>query len=240
MSEKSKAIKTDNMANNQSCWIDSFLQAVHNLANKLPQWSSDNVDRRLAAAQASLLEECGELCGLVSKYQTRNTKDSFDLWETDFDQLPDELKSTIRDKFIDESGDFLWVLEATFYTTAYLHVGVSDVYGQLCNHDNSYDLFSLFSDYCDDFRCEDGKIKDIGKLGITILSEIISSLINIFLAYDDNCRDIYNDKLVSDVADFLWYLKLMYNISIDDILLHNLEKLGIRYDDSGKRVDGKL
>ena len=46
--------------------INNFEQSVIDLANKLPQWSSEDMDRRKQSSVSSMFEEMGELCGLVS------------------------------------------------------------------------------------------------------------------------------------------------------------------------------
>nr|CAI9752290.1 hypothetical protein CVNMHQAP_CVNMHQAP_CDS_0113 [uncultured phage] len=83
-----------------------FENSVAELSSKLPQWNSEDTDKVILSAVSSLFEEAGELCGLVSKYRIRKHY---------YKTKPSELENfdEIRTKFIDESGDLLWVMSCT-------------------------------------------------------------------------------------------------------------------------------
>ena len=57
-----------------------FEDSVIELASKLPQWNSEDMNRRLNSAGFSLLEEAGEISGLVSKKRIRKNIDTFGLF----------------------------------------------------------------------------------------------------------------------------------------------------------------
>lgn len=223
--------------------MSDFKQSVHKLADNLPQWSSEDKNRRRVAAISSMFEECGEICGLISKYQTRNVK-GVNLWKTkiDLDSISDDLRSTIISKFVDETGDFLWVFTAATHCVFDDKLDVCDMVKVakkiLKNKQNLQEL-------CDEYFVSalmnddnDNNNDDEYTLGVSILSEIMNGIY--ILPNYSSYSDSYLNNIAIDFCYFLAYLKLKYNISLDDILLHNMEKLGIRYDENGNRLDGKL
>ena len=98
--------------------FEIYSKSVYELADKLPQWSSKDYHRRFNNAIASLLEEAGEISGLISKYRLRS-KGDIDFYNTKFKDLPTDIQQTIRQKFIDEVSDELWVLTCTCYVLGY-------------------------------------------------------------------------------------------------------------------------
>lgn len=199
-----------------------FQDSVVELADKLPQWSSEDVRRRRYSAMFSLCEEAGEISGLMSKYRCRKKKD-IDYYNTAFENLPEENKEEIRNKFIDETGDFLWVLvcsehsllgkETVLYTMLRLYADY--ILEQSCNIE--YVLMRLINEtsafFGKDF-CYSEQPKDI------IIASSIKRILNSFTLF---CAELYFE----------------YNITLEEIIEHNMEKLGVRYDKNGKRTDGK-
>lgn len=195
--------------------IDNFEQSVIDLANKLPQWSSEDMDRRKQSSVSSMFEEMGELCGLVSKYRTR--KHYYKLNPSDLDT---EDYKKIRDKFIDESGDALWVITSSLHS--------------LLDTDKLFlaDLFEKKADAeCPKTSC---------------LDEVLFDLVdNVSILHQELC---FNDKdnlmdnlefVISSFALFVDYLTEEYNITLDNIIENNMIKLGNRYTEDGQRTDGK-
>lgn len=219
--------------------MQDFKQSVYNLADNLPQWSSDDIKRRKTAAVSSMFEECGEICGLVSKYQTRKIKGT-DLWLTDFESLPDETKATIIEKFKDETGDFLWVVTAAIHSVLKDKLDICDILNGINSISNINIMEQLAREFMFDVN-EDNSEDVTSTLCIHILSELMDDIRMTFS--DDNNDDevvAIGHAFMSDICALLVYLKLKYDISLEDILLHNMEKLGVRYDENGNRVDGKL
>lgn len=220
--------------------MSDFKQSVYKLADSLPQWNSEDRDRRRVAAMSSMAEECGEIFGLISKYQTRKVK-GVNLWKADLDSIDDNLKSTIIDKFIDETGDFLWVFTAAVHCVFDDKLDVCNIVKlveKMLKSKNSLqelsDEYIVAAASIDDDKC----VCNNYTLSINILFEIMDSIC--YLSYRPSDYDNILNSIAIDFCYFLTYLKLRYNISFDDILLHNMEKLGIRYDENGNRLDGKL
>lgn len=220
--------------------MSDFKQSVYKLTDNLPQWNSGDINRRKTAAISSLFEECGEICGLVSKYQTRKTK-GVDLWTTDFNTVNEELKSTVIEKFMDETGDFLWVSTAAMRCALDYDLDICNILVLSESLKDIQTLEQLYLEFFVDTNADEAK-NSINTLGIGILSEIIDDIHLLFVC--DNNSDVeiraLGHAFMTDICAFLTYLKLKYDISLDDILLYNMKKLGVRYDENGNRVDGKL
>lgn len=195
--------------------FDEYKKSVHNLADKLPQWSSTELNRRIEASISSMFEEAGEISGLISKYRTRTNKNGIDFYITPAHELPLDIYAEIRQKFIDEASDFLWVL------TASTHVLANDGVGMLAQFTRAE------NNYQTDF--EDS------------LFDVIGSIYVMYSTLHFNDKSFMN--CLSDISyafgGFLVALKREYEISLTDLIQHNMEKLGFRYDANGKRVDGK-
>lgn len=201
--------------------FSKYRDSVVKLAEKLPQWnSSAPFDRRIMATLSSILEETGEISGLVSKYYTRVSKTGIDYYTTPIKDLPYDVYMEIKNKFIDEVGDLFWVITAGAYVLdldlldAFKNKIVSDV--KFAQHNLIYYLCYIVSDvtYIDTIlRSYRPKLEE---LKLYFASQLSYALVNLVLLLN---RD--------------------YNITFEEILTHNMEKLGFRYDDTGKRVDGK-
>ena len=199
--------------------FDNYKKSVYDLADKLPQWSSEQLDRRVKASISSLFEEAGEISGLYSKYCTRTNKHGIDFYNTPVATLPSDVYEEVREKFIDEASDFLWVLVASCHALANEGVG----------------LLAQFTKAREDI---------INDQHITFDNSLFDIFGSIFVMYSSTH---FNDKsfieCLSDIAYsfgiFLTMLNTRYEIILSDLIKHNMEKLGFRYDANGKRVDGK-
>lgn len=195
-----------------------YIRSVYDLADKLPQWSSEYYDRRVKAAVSSLFEEAGEISGLFSKYCTRTTKEGIDLYTTTISDIPEEKLNEIKSKFTDEVGDFLWVLTASCHALV----------------ESDIDIFDIFDNVKDDYQN-----------AISFSDSLFDLFGSIYVLYSSlNLGDRVILTCLIDIVYlfgvFILTLHKQYNIELDDIIKNNMEKLGFRYDENGKRVDGKL
>lgn len=199
--------------------IEEYKKSVCELADKLPQWNSEQKDRVYKAAFSSLFEETGELSGVISKYRTRTNKQGIDLYNTKIEDIPSDLLEEIKYKFTDESSDVIWLL------TAICHVLINEGIGLFTRLEAAKYLNTEIS-------LEDALFSTIGAIYILYVSN----------KFEENNKIILYRGL-SEIIDafgvFLVKLKEEYNITIEDILKLNMKKLDSRYDETGKRVDGK-
>lgn len=194
-----------------------YIRSVYDLADKLPQWSSEYYDRRVKAAVSSLFEEAGEISGLFSKYCTRTTKEGIDLYTTTISDISEEKLNEIKSKFTDEVGDFLWVLTASCHALI----------------ESDIDIFDIFDNVKDDYQN-----------AISFSDSLFDLFGSIYVLYSSlNLGDRVILTCLIDIVYlfgvFILTLHKQYNIELDDIIKNNMEKLGFRYDENGKRVDGK-
>lgn len=216
--------------------IKNYEEGVFELADKLPQWTKQaDKTRRNTAVVSSMFEECGEICGLISKYETRNIK-GVDMWNLEnFDDLPYEKKLEIHNKFVDETGDFIWVLTAAMHSLG-CNLSISELFDSLDRYEEIKDLKQLQHYVCND------SVEGI-KLSLNIMSEV---MYDIYLLYDSVLSNVskiahtFRFFIIEDFAIFIKYLNLKYNICSEEILMFNMDKLGVRYDSNGNRLDGKL
>ena len=191
--------------------FEEFKQSVYELANKLPQWSSEDYSRRFHSAMSSLFEEAGEISGLISKRRIRKN-----YWKA----VPNTLEDfeIIRQEFISEASDFLWVLTCSCYVLGHIDI---DLIKQFSDAEIEYNNYEL------DFE--------------QTLYDVFSSLVltenaNLF---EDRCIRSCLEDVAYSFGLFLASLFKEYNISFDELLTYNMNKLEHRYDKDGKRVDGK-
>lgn len=186
-----------------STYFKDFEESVISLADTLPQWNSDNIERRIQSSVASLFEEAGELSGLVSKYRTRKSY---------YNANPKELEDfdKIKEKFVDEAGDFLWVLICSIHCLL---------------GDNKFDT--------EKFLTED----DSFSLTLeTSLFDVISDIVTLqqHIMFNDNVIDesIVSDfeYLISSFDTFLHFLNKEYDITLEEICKYNMDKLNKRYN----------
>ena len=73
------------------------------------------------------------------------------------------------------------------------------------------------------------------------LFDVVSAIVimnqnNLF----EDCNIVFSlCEIVKCFGTFLAALNREYGISFDDLMKYNMNKLGLRYDENGKRVDGK-
>ena len=73
------------------------------------------------------------------------------------------------------------------------------------------------------------------------LFDVVSAIVmmnqnNLF----EDCNIVFSlCEIVKCFGTFLAALNREYGISFDDLMEYNMNKLGLRYDENGKRVDGK-
>lgn len=198
--------------------FEIYSKSVYELADKLPQWSSKDYYRRFNNAVASLLEEAGEISGLISKYRLRS-KGDIDFYNTKFRDLPIDIQQTIKQKFIDEVSDELWVLTCTCYALGYK---------------DSIDIPRIFKEAEEVYDYFDMELEQA-------LFDVVSTIVtmnqnNLF----EDCNIVFSlCEIVKYFGIFLAALNREYGISFDDLMKYNMNKLGLRYDENGKRVDGK-
>lgn len=192
--------------------FQQFKKSVISLADTLPQWNSEIVDRRIQSAISSLFEETGELCGVVSKKRTR--KDYYGATPKD---LPDF--DEIRTIFLDETGDLLWVLLCS------VHCLIGDdkiIVEELLNGEDNY---------CMTFEAS---LFDIMR-DISLLQQCLMFTDNIITI---QVIHSFEDLLLS-FKTYLRFLNKEYDIDLNEICEYNMNKLGARYNSNGQRVDGK-
>ena len=189
--------------------FEEYKKSVYELANKLPQWNSDDYSRRYYSAVSSLFEEAGELSGLISKKRIRKN-----YWFTKPSNLIDF--EEIKQKFIDEASDFLWVLVCSCYSLGYTDLDFIEQF------DIASEEFSILS-----YNFEQSLFNVIAD---------ISSL-NMVNNFQYKALGPYFNDIIYSFGVFIQYLNTDYGITLDDLIRHNNEKLSNRYDKDGKRVD---
>lgn len=222
--------------------LKKFVQSVNDLADKLPQWNCAETcpDRFITAFVSSVLEESGEVAGLISKYMTRKTK-GVDTWDTEFSDMSKEMQDTIKEKIISETGDLLWVITAGVHGYPYKNpndgLSVADVLiGKMKTTEEEDKKIT--------HHLSTGNPKMFAISCILNIADIADSLFFMFNRTDiqkKNCGTQYFTDMLKYYSIWLSLIKRVYGISLEDVLKHNMEKLGIRYDTAtGERVDGKL
>lgn len=191
--------------------FEEFKQSVYELANKLPQWSSEDYSRRFHSAMSSLFEEAGEISGLVSKRRIRKN-----YWKA----VPSTLEdfNVIKQEFISEASDFLWVLTCSCYVLGHVDIDLIKQFSEAEVEYNNYEL---------DFE---QTLYDV--FSLLVLTENAN-------LFEDRCIHSCLEDVAYSFGLFLASLAKEYSISFDELLTYNMDKLGHRYDKDGKRVDGK-
>lgn len=189
-----------------------FENSVVELANKLPQWNSKDRDRRLDSARFSLFEEAGEISGLVSKKRIRKN-----YWKVNPKELDDF--DEIRKAFISELSDFLWVLVCTNNV-------VFDA------DDNSRFDFVKDGIYYYGMAIEDEVIDEV-----SLEQQLVDLFDSIYCGSENEFFTISN--ILYSFCYLLAKFNTNYNITLEELIDYNMEKLGKRYNEKGERVDGK-
>lgn len=190
-----------------------FQKSVETLSGKLPQWQPNNEDRLKQSVISSLFEELGELCGLVSKYRTRRH-----YWNIKPKDLSTEDFNKIREKFVDETGDFLWVLVCSI-KNIWINLNDINILKELTEcpiYDVSFEqaLFDI--------------IRDV-------------SIFRQNLLFIENITDVSKRDVIDILNSFGIYLSKLneeYGITFSEIITYNMNKLNNRYTNSGERKDG--
>ena len=190
--------------------IEEFKTSVHRLADSLPQWNSDNKQRRFHSAVASLFEEAGELSGLISKKRIRKN-----YWKAEIKLLED--CAEIKEKFTDEASDFLWVLVCSCHCLGY----------------NDIDVFELMSDAHNEYVSTK---PDLEFTLYEVFGDIHNLSISDIAGYD--MRSCLYD-IAYDFGMFISALNSEYGVTLESMMRSNMSKLGQRYTSDGTRKDGK-
>lgn len=192
-----------------------FETSVTELMHTLPQWDMNEPKRVLVSMLSSLFEEAGEISGLISKFRVRKN-----YGVTDYRQL-DNFKE-IREKFIDEVGDFLWVLVCS----------IRCIFNDK-SAPNFVDIESLLDK--DHFVAESLEFAHF-----CLISDI--SALHQTLCFNDN--ELNSDTVAfafEDIIDsfntVLYFLGEDYDISVNDLYVHNVEKLNNRYNKKGANAE---
>ena len=209
--------KIKNLDKEENAVFSEFKDSVIALAKNLPQWNSNIFERRIQSSISSLFEEAGELCGLVSKYRTR--KNYFNLSSEDIKNLSNF--DEIKEKFIDETGDFLWVLVCSTYALM-----AKDAADTITKKIRTYTYSLSLEESLYDI------IREVAILQQSIMFENNSNNISF-------CAMRSFENIYSIFRTYLDYLKTDYDITLEDVCKYNMNKLGVRYDDKGNRLDGK-
>lgn len=221
--------------------FDNFEESVQSLSSKLPQWNSTNFNRKAIASVSSLLEELGEISGLISKYCTREKKE-IDFYNISIAGLPNNVFDEVRNKFIDETSDFLWVLfssainllPADIYETKtkleFVDLGLLDpanaiqeTYSNILEKKSLIDSLYAITEAVIDYK--------------SCLDYILINPQRSAKLYENLA--IHITDIINAFANFFMILGNLYHITLDDVYIANMEKLGIRYNEDGQRVDGK-
>ena len=189
--------------------FNEYKKSVYELADKLPQWNSDDYGRRFESAISSLFEEAGEISGLVSKKRIRK-----DYWKADTKQLKDF--DSIRDSFLSESSDFLWVLVCSCYSLGY-DVDFIEQYNKV-----KYD----WQDY---YENTDNLVYDFNRCVFDIINAVngIDSIRlfntsqeenqcykdNLFYCDFNNCKDTEHKVKCMNIKEAIVYLVYVFFIS---------------------------
>lgn len=193
-----------------------FISSVDDLSSKLPQWNSEDKTRVVLSALSSLFEEAGEISGVISKYRIR--KDNYG-------KKPKELNNydDAKTKFLDETGDLFWVIICTYCKLFKEHISTDDIFKILNDDYTGYclsfeaSLFDIIRDICL-FEQQILLFSDA-----TVDKTVVSTFID----------------LLNEFSAFLDYLFIEYEIYPSDICEYNMNKLGVRYDNEGNRLDNK-
>lgn len=209
--------------------FNEFEESVYELADKLPQWNSKDYARRKVSAYSSILEELGEVSGLVSKYRVRKH-----YWKANTKEL-DNLDE-IKNKFIDELADTLWVITCSYHALNVYNDNPGllpkskgfNLFKELKRASNEYSKQIInYNNNNEEFTLETflfTMIKDA-----TIIVDIDSSPV----------LDLLFVALFRDFGRLMYAMNKEYGITIDDLMISNMNKLGKRYDKDGNRTDGK-
>ena len=199
--------------------IQDFVKSVTDLADKLPQWNSEIRTRRVYAATLSMLEETGEIAGCMSKFRTRK-KGDVDYYYTPPKSLPNY--EEVREKLLGECCDLLWILVCSEYSLYKTTDVCSKIVQYKEKETSSHCMESL----------------------LLQLASCISQLSLSLIAYEDAIVDSEHQKGILCKICYLFAqlidkLEREYDITLENVMLYNMEKLGKRYDKNGKRTDGK-
>lgn len=206
--------------------FNEFKESVYELADKLPQWNSKDYTRRKVSAYSSILEELGEVSGLVSKYRVRKH-----YWKADTKEL-DNLDE-IRDKFIDELADTLWVITCSYHA--------------LNIHDDNLCLsrpegFNSFEELKMSLNENSKQIVYYNHKELTLEAFLFTMITDATIIIDIDSGailDLFFATLFRDFGHLMYAMNKEYGITIDDLMISNMNKLGKRYDKDGNRTDGK-
>lgn len=206
--------------------FNDFKESVYELADKLPQWSSKDYARRKVSAYSSILEELGEVSGLVSKYRVRKH-----YWKANIKEL--ENLNEIRDKFIDELADTLWVI-----TCSYHSLNIHD--DNLClSRPEGFDLFKELKRALNENSKQITYYNNKELTLETFLFTMIKDATIIINIDSGAILDLLFVALFRDFGRLMYAMNKEYDITIDDLMISNMNKLGKRYDKDGNRTDGK-
>lgn len=201
-----------------------FINSVKDLSSKLPQWNSEDKNRTIHSALASMFEELGEISGAISKYRLRS-KNDVDYYYTSPKETPNYAE--IRQKFIDEIGDFIWVFTAS-------------VVNNIDNVDDQNTVLTAI------MKADSISIAKDGYLNLhTALFDTIREVVLLYQTYlfDDFEFGKYSFSrylnIVSSFNLFFAFVCAEYDMTLEDVLTYNMSKLGKRYTSTGERVDGK-
>lgn len=192
-----------------------FENSVIELASKLPQWNSEDINRRLNSAGFSLLEEAGEISGLVSKKRIRKN-----YWKVNPKDLDDFIE--IRKTFIGELSDFLWVLVCTNSV--------------VFDNDNNTKL-NIVEELLHYYNIAKRNIElELYKIS-SLEQELNNLFLNVLYNFNNKFSTIFN--IVNSFCNLLAFFWKEYDITLEELIDYNMEKLGKRYNEKGERVDGK-
>lgn len=214
-----------------------FINSVKDLSSKLPQWNSEDKNRVIHSTLASMFEELGEISGAISKYRLRS-KNGVDYYYTPPKETPNY--DEIRQKFIDEIGDFVWVLTASVLNNVKEQKYQTMIFNKLMEEKDNNSV-STVSNEQDMITKSNDKYLNMH----TALFDIIRDVVLLYQTYlfNDFDFDKYNFNrylnIVSSFNLFFIFVSNEYDITFNDILTYNISKLGKRYTSTGKRVDGK-
>lgn len=213
---------------------------VYNLADKLPQWNLDSpISRRVHSAVFSLMEETGEICGLISKKRIRKN-----YWNANTKDLSDF--NDIREAFCGELSDLLWVLTCSCRSILgdfnNIAINIPLQFEKAAKNQNM--MFNIAkADYVDTEHILE-----------YFMSQLTNSIVNLYntcnyvLIKNSGKNDIDDIlySVVSALKDVVYYFGFVliefnkdYSITLKELIDYNNSKLSKRYDSNGQRVDGK-
>lgn len=206
---------------NENKILSQFIKSVTDLADGLPQWSSMDDERLKQSIISSLFEEAGEISGLISKYRTRKH-----YWETEPKFLSKDEFNLIKEKFMDETGDLLWVIVCSVNVLYFLSNSIYDG----SNENVNIDIIDKEVLHCPIFDVSfEQSLFDV----IRDISLLRQSLV---FSVKVNKNDVIN--LLNSFGVYLVKLEEEYGITFDEICTYNMNKLGKRYTIEGEKVDG--